>query len=93
RRRHRTMTMRVWTRTVAVTAAGLLVLTGCATGGEEVATSSSHGGHAGDAMDGGPAPEGIEPAADPAYPVGTEVTLVAEHMPGMERAAATVLSA
>ena len=87
------MTMRFWTRTVAVTAAGLLALTGCATGGEEVATSSSHGGHAGHAMDGGPAPEGIEPAADPAHPVGTEVTLVADHMPGMEGAAATVVGA
>ena len=38
------MTMRFWTRTVAVTAASLLALTGCATGGEEAATSSSQSG-------------------------------------------------
>ena len=36
---------------------------------------------------------GIEPAADPAHPVGTEVTLMADHMPGMEGAAATVVGA
>lgn len=87
------MTMRFWTRTVAVTAASLLALTGCATGGEEAATSSSHGGHAGHAMDGGPAPEGIETAASPTYPVGTEVTLTADHMEGMDGANATIAGA
>lgn len=45
------------------------------------------------AMDGGPAPEGITPAANPTYPVGSEVTLTADHMPGMEGAPATVSGA
>ena len=41
-------------------------------------------------MDGGPAPAGIEEADDPAYPVGTEVTLAADHMTGMKGAEATI---
>ena len=44
-------------------------------------------------MDGGPAPEGIETAASPTYPVGTEVTLTADHMEGMKGAPATVVGA
>ena len=44
-------------------------------------------------MDGGPSPAGIEEADDPAYPVGTEVTLTADHMPGMKGAEATVTGA
>ncbi|MEJ4099820.1 YdhK family protein [Corynebacterium mastitidis] len=43
--------------------------------------------------DGGPAPEGIAPASDPAYPVGTAVRLTADHMPGMKGAEATVSGA
>lgn len=43
--------------------------------------------------DGGPAPEGIAPAADPAYPVGTAVRLTADHMPGMQGVEATVSGA
>jgi hypothetical protein len=42
---------------------------------------------------GGPAPEGIEPAADPTYPIGTTVVLTADHMPGMQGAQATVTGA
>lgn len=44
-------------------------------------------------VDGGPAPEGIAQAGDPAFPVGTEVILAADHMPGMDGAAATVSGA
>lgn len=44
-------------------------------------------------MDGGPAPEGIAPAEDPEFPVGTTVTLTADHMEGMAGATATVSGA
>lgn len=43
--------------------------------------------------DGGPAPEGIVDAADPTYPVGAEVILTADHMSGMDGAAATISGA
>lgn len=54
-----------------------------------------HGGHAGHdhPADGGPAPAGIAEAANPKYPVGTEVTLTADHMPGMDGANATISGA
>ena len=84
---------------------GALVFTGCSTGGGQdqgtPSTTSQHEGHGSSSdsggmehpMDGGPAPEGIEPAADPAHPVGTEVTLMADHMPGMDGATATITGA
>lgn len=87
--------------TVAVLG-GVLALTGC--GGE-----SGNGGHGGDdghgggetmdhstmehPMDGGPPPEGITDAVDPTYPVGTVVTLTADHMAGMDGARATIVGA
>lgn len=43
--------------------------------------------------DGGPAPEGIEPASDPLYPVGSQVILHTDHMPGMDGASATITGA
>jgi hypothetical protein len=45
------------------------------------------------AMDGGEAPAGIEDAVNPMYPVGTEVTVLADHMEGMEGATGTVTGA
>lgn len=42
------------------------------------------------AMDGGEAPAGIADATDPTYPVGTEVTVLADHMEGMKGATGTV---
>jgi hypothetical protein len=45
------------------------------------------------AADGGPAPAGIEPATDAVYPVGTRVTLLADHMPSMSGAEATISGA
>lgn len=88
-------------RLAAVVFAGAVVLAGCTDSGSDVgqtpgATEASDGGgHAGmeHPMDGGPAPEGIMPAEDPEYPVGTEVTLTADHMEGMEGATATISGA
>lgn len=56
------------------------------------ADHGAHGGHDHPA-DGGPAPAGIAEATDPTYPVGTEVTLTADHMPGMDGATATISGA
>ena len=84
---------------------GALVFTGCSTGGDQdqgtPSTTSQHEGHGSSSdsggmehpMDGGPAPEGIETAASPTYPVGTEVTLTADHMEGMDGANATIAGA
>ena len=43
--------------------------------------------------DGGAPPAGIEEAENPTYPVGTEATLTADHMPGMDGATATISGA
>ncbi len=51
-----------------------------------------HGGHD-HPVDGGAPPAGIEEAEDPTYPVGTEVILIADHMPGMDGATATISGA
>ncbi|MGJ5590150.1 YdhK family protein [Micrococcus lylae] len=84
---------------------GALVFTGCSSGGDQdhatPSTTSQHEGHGSSSdsggmehpMDGGPAPEGIEGAASPTYPVGTEVTLTADHMEGMDGANATIAGA
>ena len=84
---------------------GALVFTGCSTGGGQdqgtPSTTSQHEGHGSSSdsggmehpMDGGPAPEGIETAASPTYPVGTEVTLTADHMEGMDGANETIAGA
>ena len=84
---------------------GALVFTGCRTGGDQdqgtPSTTSQHEGHGSSSdsggmehpMDGGPAPEGIETAASPTYPVGTEVTLTADHMEGMDGANAMIAGA
>ncbi|MEO9249072.1 YdhK family protein [Citricoccus nitrophenolicus] len=72
------------------------------TGTASAAASPSSTGSASEGMngggmhhhpDGGPPPAGIEPAAGPAYPVGTTVTLTADHMPGMQGAEATITGA
>ncbi|WP_406605733.1 YdhK family protein [Corynebacterium kroppenstedtii] len=44
-------------------------------------------------MDGGGAPEGITVDAHPTYPVGSTVTLTADHMKGMKGATATIAGA
>ncbi|MFD6881039.1 YdhK family protein [Rhodococcus sp. NPDC060084] len=58
-----------------------------------------HGEHDGGATghdhaaDGGAPPPGIRTAIDPRYPVGTTVLLIADHMPGMNGAQATISGA
>lgn len=90
------------TRRTALVGIGLTTLAACSGGGDEDMPGMDHGGghgsdqggaHAGHAMDGGAPPEGIAEAADPTYPVGTAVTLAADHMEGMEGASATVSGA
>src|SRR5690625_1874304 len=94
-------------RLAAVVFTGAIVFAGCTdngsdedqtsdTSGEsEESKASDGGGHADmeHPMDGGPAPEGMMPAEDPEFPVGTEVTLTADHMEGMEGATATITGA
>lgn len=93
----------------AVLSATALLLAGCASGGDSassdhsshaetsvaatstVATSSS-AMHEHE-MDGGPAPASIKVAENPKYPVGSKVTLTADHMPGMNGAEATIAGA
>lgn len=80
---------------------GALLLTGCSTGGNlDQATPSSSAQHQSHGssemehpMDGGPAPDGITKASSPKYPVGTKVTLDADHMDGMQGAEATIVGA
>ena len=90
--------MRIF-RSIALTtlaAVTALSVAGCASESDDApAEHADHGGHGGHdhPADGGPAPTGIAEAADPTYPVGTEVTLTADHMPGMDGATATISGA
>ena len=102
------MRKRLMTTIAAGVLGGALVLTGCSTGGDQghqghkggssaSAPASSDGGmdHSSmeHPMDGGPAPAGIEEATSPKYPVGTKVTLTADHMEGMDGSKATIVGA
>lgn len=90
---------------VSLIAVAALTLTGCAnsqkdsdlkvetaTGVDKPAATSpsAHSEHQ-HAMDGGAAPAGMKAAAAPAFPVGTEVVLQADHMEGMQGATAKVV--
>lgn len=88
-------------RLEAVAFTGAIALAGCTdsgsdngqtSGGSEASDGGVHGGME-QPMDGGPAPEGLIPAEDPEFPVGTEVTLTADHMEGMQGATATISGA
>lgn len=61
---------------------------------QEDTTTADDGGHDMEhPEDGVPPPEGITEATDPTYPVGSEVMLTADHMPGMDGAQATISGA
>ncbi|MHA2789437.1 YdhK family protein [Corynebacterium sp. S7] len=89
----------------AVALSAALVLSACGSSSQSTTSSSSatsettsqdaHSGHGMEGMDhpadGGAAPAGMVAAANPAYPVGTKVTLHADHMAGMDGAPATVV--
>ncbi|MCP1388156.1 YdhK family protein [Corynebacterium sp. TA-R-1] len=93
-------------RTVALAAAAavsVLSLSACSSESADTAAPTTaeeqdhqaheaHGGHD-HPEDGGPAPAGIEEAANPKFPVGAEVILTADHMPGMDGAPATISGA
>src|SRR5699024_11187714 len=100
-------TLTLMTRLTLGAAGGALALTGCAgtahddaapeptaTRSEAAADASNPeaGAHDHD-PDGGPAPEGIQDATDPRYPVGEAVILNTDHMPGMDGAEATISGA
>ncbi|GAA1556744.1 YdhK family protein [Brevibacterium picturae] len=94
------------TTIAAVAAASALTLSGCSSPEDdtaaqhsqhetpsESASSEDHGESHKHASDGGQPPEGIKEASDPTYAVGEEVTLTADHMPGMNGAKATISGA
>lgn len=98
------MNRRMTTLVAAGILGGSLALAGCATGAEDdtapsaTQTEDAHGGHGSHEdmehpADGGPVPAGMTEATDPEYPVGTEVTLTADHMHGMDGATATIVGA
>ena len=91
------MNKRMTTLIAAGILGGSLALAGCSGAEDEAGPTESqsedaHGGME-HPMDGGPVPEGMTEAADPEYPVGSEVTLTADHMEGMNGAPATVVGA
>ena len=89
----------------ATAAVAVALLAGCGGAAEEDATqssmtsdSSASDSGTSEAMgdhepEGGPPPAGLEKVSSPTYPVGTKVTLTADHMPGMKGAEATVSGA
>lgn len=95
-------TFRPMTSIAAIAAATALALSGCSSPEEDEgaqpsqeqtqAESPTNESHA-HAADGGDPPEGIKEATDPKYAVGDEVTLTADHMPGMDGAKATISGA
>lgn len=73
--------------------AGTASSTGTATPTRATSPSASTTMTMDHSADGGPAPAGIKPATNAKYPVGSTVTLTADHMAGMKGASATVVGA
>lgn len=85
--------MRISQPLALITLATALAVSGCSSESNDApADNAAHDEHDHPA-DGGPAPAGIADATNPTYPVGTEVTLTADHMPGMDGATATISGA
>ncbi|GAB95305.1 hypothetical protein BJY21_003277 [Kineosphaera limosa] len=87
---------------VAAGALGMaLLLNGCSADVPADSNSTAaqgHGGHGGHGgadhpADGGPVPADMAAAASPRFPVGSQVTLTADHLDGMVGARATVVGA
>ncbi|HZG86864.1 YdhK family protein [Paenibacillus sp.] len=79
---------------IGFAAAVMLATAGCGAAAVHngAADDGAHGGHAGHSGS-GEVPEGLQPAANPMFPVGGEAVIVADHMPGMKGAAATISGA
>lgn len=98
-------TPRITRRTALLAPSAALLLAACSSSDEDPdaaapapseehdSSGSEQDAHAEHDPDGGPPPAGIAEAADPTYPVGSEVLLGADHMPGMDGAAATISGA
>lgn len=92
--------MRFKKRGLALIAAFLVILVGCQKKendsvdhkDSEKSAYSKHGEHS-HLLDGRTAPEGIQVEENPLYPVGSEVLVKAEHMPGMKGVKAKVVGA
>lgn len=78
------------TRLAAVLVAGL-ALTACGPASDP-ATEETDGGHAHGA-EGGELPEGMTEQSDPTFAIGSDVTLTADHMEGMDGSPATIVGA
>ncbi|MGJ6979069.1 YdhK family protein [Aestuariimicrobium soli] len=93
------MRTRIKAAIAAAILVGALALTGCTSdhqghgSSSSASSTSSTSGEMDHPMDGGPAPAGIKEAPSPTYPVGTKVTLKADHMDGMKGAEATIVGA
>ncbi|WP_448223782.1 YdhK family protein [Gordonia iterans] len=93
--------MRLKSAVIAGAIGGLLVVTGCTSTDVSSPTSPVSPPRSGvmdhsmmdHPSDGGEAPAGMQPAVDPKYPVGTEVTLNADHMQGMQGTKAKIVGA
>ncbi|MFS0871569.1 YdhK family protein [Paenibacillus xylanilyticus] len=76
---------------------GSLMVSGCgkSESADQNSSSNDHAATTGEMhhSDSGELPEGIKEMTDPTYPVGSQVTMSADHMSGMKGAQATIVGA
>lgn len=73
--------------------AALLLLSACGNN-ENTGANNDSGGHEGmNHSSSGEVPAGLEDAANPKFPVGSEAVIAADHMEGMDGATATIVGA